>query len=308
MEKKTLLITGASGFIGRNLNEFFHHRKFEIFSPTHKELDLLSQRSVDTFFNENAVDYVIHCANVGGNRKFSGIGIVEKNVRMFCNLTKNSEKFGTMVHLGSGAEYDKSQNLVKVEETDFGKSIPKDEYGFSKYLMSTISDTYENVVCLRLFGVFGKYEDYEYKFISNAIVKNLYGLPITIRQNVYFDWLYIDDLMNVIYYFVKNTSRFGAYNVTPVESQDLVTIAKIINLYSESPSKIVIETPGLNLSYTGRNERLQNEVKNVFTPPSVAIKRLFEYYKSILPSIDRNVIEKDVYSKFCNVITETGGN
>ena len=72
------------------------------------------------------------------------------------------------------------------------------DYGFSKYLISQYIEKSDNCVCLRLFGVFGKYEDYEYKFISNAIVKNLLQMPIRIRQNVYFDWLYINDLMKIV--------------------------------------------------------------------------------------------------------------
>jgi len=31
----------------------------------------------------------------------------------------------------------------------------------------------ENMYCLRLFGIFGKYEDYKFKFILNTIVINL---------------------------------------------------------------------------------------------------------------------------------------
>ena len=224
MPKKTIFVTGASGFIGRNITEFFRDTA-TIIAPSHAQLDLLSQDAVNKFFKEREIDYVIHCANIGGNRKCRDtIDIVEKNVRIFFNLVENSRYFDKFIHFGSGAEYDKSRPLTQITETSFGERIPIDSYGFSKFSISKFIENSENIVCLRLFGVFGKYEDFEYKFISNAILKNLLQLPIRIRQNVFFDWLYIDDLMRIIPYFFDNEPRYKIYNITPGKPIDLVTI------------------------------------------------------------------------------------
>ena len=51
---------------------------------------------------------------------------------------------------------------------------------------------------LRLFGVFGRHEDYAIRFISNAICKTLFDLPITLRQNRTFSYLYVDDLGPIV--------------------------------------------------------------------------------------------------------------
>lgn len=49
---KKILLTGGSGFIGRNLRESFLASKYDITAPTHSELDLLDTRSTDEFFKK----------------------------------------------------------------------------------------------------------------------------------------------------------------------------------------------------------------------------------------------------------------
>ena len=194
---KNLFVTGSKGFVGRNTVEFFKGN-YNILAPDHKELNLLCQEDVNNFFEDNEIDYVIHCASVGGNRKYDDSPeVVEKNVRMFFNIAENRKHFKKMIHLGSGAEYSKGSMPSNVKENYFGKFIPEDYYGFSKYVISKYIENLDNnkkmgnIYCLRLFGVFGPFEDYTYKFISNSILKNFLQLPITIMQNVYFDWIYI---------------------------------------------------------------------------------------------------------------------
>jgi len=301
-EKAKILITGSTGFIGKNIVHYLKDR-YTLITPSHKDLDLLSQVDVETFFLNNEIDCVIHCANFGGTRKSSRGGeTIEKNLRMFFNLVENQDHYNKLIHLGSGAEYNKNNYLRQVSENEIGKSIPIDEYGFSKYLISKYIEKSEKACCLRLFGIFGKYEDYEYKFISNAVVKNLFHLPITIKQNVNFSWLYIDDFLNVLDYFLIQNPTFSSYNVIPYETMDLVSIAEMINSLSGYEFDIVVENEGFNLEYSGSNNRLANEMKNLnFTSMESALKDLIKYYKSILSTINLDTIVRDDYASFCKI-------
>lgn len=300
--KETLFITGGSGFIGKNIAQFFNE-KYEILAPSHRELDLLSQDEVDRYFEMNKIDYVIHCANSGGSRKATNVSnVLENNLRMFHILSNHHDHYKKMISFGSGAEYAKDRMKPMVKEDDFGKYIPADDYGFSKYIISKYIENSENIYCLRLFGVFGPYEDYEFRFISNAIVKNLFNLPINIVQNVYFDWLYIEDLMKILGYFLTNEMNEKVYNVTTGKTYDLVTIANIINSCSPCKSEIIIQNGGLNKEYSGDNSRMINEIGSFeFTSMSDAIKSLFDYYRSIRPSINCEVIKKDPFASMCKV-------
>lgn len=297
-----ILLLGSSGFIGRNILELLHI-KYCILNPTHKDLDLLSLPDVTNYLSNHEVDTVIHCANVGGTRKCLNSGdTLEKNVRLFFNLFENRDKYDTLITLGSGAEYDKAYEISKISESEFGKKIPKDEYGFSKYIISRIVESSEKMYCLRLFGIFGKYEDYEFKFISNAILKNLLHLPISIRQNVNFSWLYINDFIEILEYFIKKNPKYSSYNITPPIAIDLVTIANLINEVSDFKSEIVIENNGLNLEYSGSNSLLVGENQNItFTPMKTAILELMEYYRLIIDTIDPEVIKQDKYAAYCKI-------
>lgn len=301
--KENLFVTGARGFVGKNIIKFFKN-EYNILAPTHKELELESQTQVNTFFKENDVKYVIHCANVGGSRKSDHISnVVEKNLRMFFNLSENSDHFDKMIHLGSGAEYDKKNMNPSIKENEIGFNIPQDDYGFSKYVISEyIENSPENIYCLKLFGIFGPYEDYEFKFISNSIVKNLLHFPITIMQNVYFDWLYIEDFLHIMDYFLKNIPSYKNYNACSGSTVDLITIATIINEISDFKSDIIIQNKGLNHEYSGDNNRLVNELgKYSFLDMKTAIGRLYNYYKLNLDNINPENIKKDLYISKCKI-------
>ena len=299
---RTIFVTGSRGFIGRNVVEFFKN-SYNILAPSHDELNLLSQENVDKFFRENKIDYVIHCANIGGNRKAEdGPEVVERNLRMFFNLSKNKKHFKKMIHFGSGAEYSKDVMPPMVKESDFDKAIPQDYYGFSKYIISKYIENTDNIYCLRLFGVFGPYEDYAYKFISNSILKNILQMPIKIMQNVYFDWLYVEDLMNLISHFLINNPCNHVYNVTTGKTTDLISIAKIINNLSDFKSEIIIVNEGLNKEYSGNNQLLMDELKNYeFMDMEKSIKKLFKYYTSNLDNLNLEIVRKDPYTARCKI-------
>lgn len=305
--KLNVLITGARGFIGKNLVEYLgkaHPNRYYLFYPSHSELDLLDTEKIHEFISLNEIDVIIHCASIGGTRKtgydIERTDIVSINLKMFFNLVQCLGIVKKIIHLGSGAEYDLRYYKPHMNENYFDTHIPADDYGFSKYVCSKYIENSEKSVNLRLFGVFGKYEDYQYKFISNAIVKNLLGLPIIINQNVYFDYLYVNDLVKFITYFIEYKNKYKFYNAVSGGTIDLVTIANKINQISENPSEIIIKNAGLNTEYSGDNKRLLEEMPAfLYTPFDDALNELFSWYKDNLDKIDRNTIEKDESLRYC---------
>lgn len=279
--KKTIFITGAGGFVGKNLTEQFC-KKYNLLTPNHKELDLLDEKAIDDFFKKNKIDVVINCAVIGGSRKEEHVDLsLPNNLRIFFNLLKNKDKFKKMINLGSGAEYDKSKPIIEVKETDFGKVIPKDEYGFFKYICSKYIEKEENIISLRIFGLFGKYEDFRYRFISNTIVNNLKGLPITMNQNVFFDYTYINDFAKIVDYFINHKAKHKFYNIGTGKKIDILTISKKINKISDKKSQIEVRNTGLNNEYTCDNSRLTDELKKFsFTDFDKSLKELYHWYKN----------------------------
>ncbi len=284
--KKTIFVTGANGFIGKNFIEFIGKvAKYTLLYPSHKELDLLSGKQVDNFFSKNKVDIVIHCANRGGVRTDkSEDRVVSENLRIFFNIMKNKKKFGRMIYFGSGAEYDKLQDIKKVKEEDFGRSIPSDAYGFYKYICSKYTENAKDIVCLRLFGVFGKYENSSVRFISNMIVRYIKKKSLKMIQNARFDYIDVIDLCRIVEYFISHKPKRKFYNVGSGTGRELLTIAKNINLLDSYSQEITIQKKGLNKEYTCNNRRLMSEIKGFkFTSFTKSLKSLYEYYKTEFP-------------------------
>lgn len=283
---KNILITGSGGFIGKNLKEFLQD-KYNLFTPRSFEINLLDEAVVKEYLLKNKIDIVIHCAAYGAriSADVAMETVGQQNILMFQNIAKNLPAEAFMINLGSGAEYDKSKPLNKIKEEEFGNSIPKDPYGYSKYMISKEIEKYPNIVNLRLFGVYGKYED-ESRFITYAINQNLAQKPIEINQNVIFDYLYIDDLCQIIKHFIKNKPSKKFFNVTPSQSISILEIANIINQISDFKSGIIVKNEGLNNEYSGYNAKFLKEMVGFdFTPYEEGIKSLFEFLKLNLQTL-----------------------
>lgn len=289
MTHMDILVTGGSGFIGRNIIEHFSN-KYSICAPSHAELEFLDEDAVRSYFKQHKFYAVIHCAVRPGHRNAKDpSNQLYNNLRMFFNLVRNADRFKKMIFLSSGLVYDMRYYLPKMKEEYFGSHIPVDEGGFSKYIAAKYIEKSENILELRLFGVFGKYEDYAIRFISNAICKTLFALPITIKQNRRFDYLYIEDLMPIIDYFIKKEPRHKAYNVTPDNSVELLTLAEKVRAISNKDMPIQIMQEGMGVEYSGDNYRLKNEMGHLeLTPIETAIEKLYQWYDK-----NRDMINKE---------------
>lgn len=294
-----ILVTGGSGFIGRNLREHLA-KAHEVLAPTHVELDLTDDRAVDAWFSDHRVDAVVHGAVRPGHR-----GVTDPsrqlwtNLRMFFNLERNRAHFSRMIFLSSGAAYDARRSHVRVPESSLGGSIPEDEHGLSKFVIARFLDssalsTDSRVVELRLFGVFGRYEDYGVRFISNAICRALWNMPITLRQDRVFSYLYIDDLMPVVDWALGAQPKHVAYNVAPGWTDSLKDLGALVAARAGASVPVVVATDGVGNEYTADTSRLRSELPDLtFTPSSEAVDRLFAWYSEHRADIDPARLELD---------------
>ena len=291
-----ILLTGANGFIGRNILEQLSSRH-DITAPSHKDVDLQSLEAVKELIQANNFDAVIHTAAKPTHRAAKDTkNAVMTNLQMFTALSKAAAFCGVkkFITYGSGSEYDKNRNLIDVAENQIGEVIPKDITGYPKYLMNYVTEAGLKIYNLRCFGVFGKYEDYTIRFISNAICRALCDYSITLKQDRIFSYLYIDDLVEITDYFLKGDFIYGDYNITPNEKWNLLDIARVVRRISCKDVPINVALNGLGYEYTGSNNRLNNELIYTYTPMVDAIEMLFNWYVLNFDKINK---EELLYSK-----------
>jgi GDP-L-fucose synthase len=119
-------------------------------------------------------------------------------------------------------------------------------------------------------------------------------LPLTIKQNRRFDYLFVEDLMPVLDYFITTTGRHQAYNVTPDESVELLEIARRVCLISGKKLPVVFAQEGMGTEYSGDNSRLRKEMPGLnFTGINCAIEKLYANYLDNKEWVNREVLLSD---------------
>ncbi|HMK91745.1 MAG TPA: NAD(P)-dependent oxidoreductase [Thermoleophilia bacterium] len=289
-----VLVTGGSGFIGRNLVARLGDRH-ELLAPTHAELDLLDTGAVARYLTRRHVDVVVHCAVRPGHRNASDPSEqLARNLRMFTNLVRCQGRFRRLVFVSSGAVYDQGRSLLRVPETTFGERVPSDEHGFSKFLCAAYAATRPDVVELRPFGVFGPHEDYAIRFISNAICKALSGLPVTLRQDRLFDFVWVHDLVDVVEAFFTLEARHEAYNVSARRPHSLLDLARLVVQIDGKDVPIQVANDGMGLAYSGDGARLRTALPGAAeTPIEQAVRELYAWYAERRDTIDRELLLVD---------------
>ena len=287
LSKKILLTgTGPRGFVGRNLAEALDD-KYDLYTPTSKELDLRDYDATGFYIDKAKIEAIIHASSSAENT-------LDSDLRMYFNLEKLSRDLDKVICFGSGAEYDKRYDIAMVSEEDIGKRIPVDGYGFAKYIITTHARLASNIYVIRLFGIFGKYEDWTYKFISNICCKAVYNLPLTIRRECKFDYIYIDDLPQVIEWVLEGKPMYKDYNFVHGVPVKLTELAEMVLCAAGKKLDVIMINPnGCNHEYTASNKRLIQEMPSFSPVPlSSAIQKLYRYYYDCKDNISYDILKE----------------
>ena len=276
-----ILITGGNGFIARNLFEQLSP-EYTVLSCNSTELNLLDSSKVFNLIKSNQFDIVIHTATYDAAPEHSTkdpAKVLENNLKMFFHLARCEDFFGKMIYFGSGAEFSREHWIPKMKEDYFNQHVPNDQYGLSKYIMTKQAQSSRNIYNLRLFGVFGKYDDWRTRFIPNACCHAALDLPICINQNVCFDHVYIDDLVKIVKWFIHNQPRKHVYNICSGSVYDFKTLAEMIIRISGKNVDIEIKKDGLGREYSGDNSLLLDELYEFeFSSMDLSIKSLYHWH------------------------------
>lgn len=109
---KKILITGASGFLGSRIVEYYKN-KYEIIAPRHGEMDITNEESVMQVFKEHKPDIVIHCAAI------SDVGRCEKEPEFSWKINVD----GSVNMAKAAAKLNAKCILCSSDQVYFGSSV-----------------------------------------------------------------------------------------------------------------------------------------------------------------------------------------
>ena len=250
MGEMRIFITGANGFVGKNLlNKLVNLNNFEIHTLTRKPFKLKNETNhnfditdkviLETTFKDIKPDVVIHLAAAGVKygegsldsifkvNSFSGINMLEISKKL--NL---SPKF---IIAGSGFEYKPKSTPSK--ETDCLN--PLSVYGISKATQSLLLKRYDknfNIFLLRFFSLYGVGES-KHRFFPYIISESIKGNEINLTgcEQVR-DYLYIDDAVDVIIKLINKKEEKGFFDFNVASGKE-ITLKEIVEVIQRNLKK-----------------------------------------------------------------------
>jgi UDP-2-acetamido-2,6-beta-L-arabino-hexul-4-ose reductase len=229
-----ILITGAEGFIGQNLDIVL--RRIGEFQLVH------SLRSDSTEQLRNKVrdaNVILHLAGV--NRPKDSSEFISGNVELTAAICDTLERRGSPVPIAI------SSSIQAESDNDYGRSKKAAEDHVLKYAERTKSP----VAIFRLPNVFGKWGRPNY---NSAVITFCYniarGLPITINdRSAPLKLVYIDDVVDSFVDFVMDPNKYHGFANVPTEYTTTVgEVADLIQSFADSREALLTERVGTGLT------------------------------------------------------------
>jgi GDP-L-fucose synthase len=199
VKKPTLLLTGGSGMVGRNILEHPSADNWHIISPSSHDLDLTNSEMVKTFIKKNPPDIIVHAAGqVGGIQANidEPVNFLERNLAIGRNIIMESHKAGVrkFLNLASTCMYPRAaQNPLSEKMILTGELEPTNEgYALAKIVATRLcqyirlenpSALYKTLIPCNLFG---RYDTFDPKssHLLPAIIYKIHEAKVTGKNSV----------------------------------------------------------------------------------------------------------------------------
>jgi len=256
---KRVLVTGASGFVGRNLVPLVERTGCEVIAPTRQECNLLEQDQVRRLLADARPHLVFHLAGlIGGilaNKRFPG-DYCYQNLLMGTLMLHEAWRAGVekYITLIGGCSYPATAPSP-IPETELWNGYPQPEsapYSLAKKMSVVQAQAYRqqygfNAVVLAPGNLYGPYDnfDLENSHVIPALIRKLSEARINAQDEVVVwgsgkpirDFIYVEDACQAIILAAE------AYN-----SSEIVNISSGVQTTIKELAEIIAELTG----YRGR--------------------------------------------------------
>ena len=295
MNYKKVLVTGGTGFLGKNLQIY---KPEWIYAGT-KTLDLLDYKNTENYLKYHKPDAIVHlAARVGGIKENSEnqADFFYKNVAINTNLleaAKNCKIKRVLSSLSTCAFPDKLQKYPFSEEDLYlgPPAITNFSYGYTKRMLQVSSIAYRKQYNLNystfaptnIFGPHDHFGKQSSHFVAAILYKakrakpnaqiELWGTGKPLRQQ-----LFVKDLCSIIPELLEIHDTQTPVIVAPNENTSILSISKMVNQISGKNLKFYFNGK-LDGQYRkdGRNTRFKNLMPEFkFTPLQKALKLTYD--------------------------------
>lgn len=222
-----ILLTGASGMVGRNILEHPNAKLFQWLTPTHKMLDLRDKEKVQEYVNTHKPDFVIHAAGVVGGIQANmrePVKFFIDNLDMGRNVIMASRQSGIkkLLNLSCSCMYPRATSLPMKESSILtGELEPTNEgYALARIAAERLCEyvskedkqfQYKTLVSCNLYGRHDKFDPKHAHMIPAVLVKiheaklrgahevDIWGDGTATRE-----FMYAGDLANCIFRAIEH--------------------------------------------------------------------------------------------------------
>jgi len=281
-------VTGAAGFIGRNLIERLEEETEESIIA----VDLLNPFMDPFEFLEFIVSHGDEISIIFHNGACSDTTVTDPNYVMKYNAEYSIVLLRLCIQHNIRLIYASSASVYGdgpfTEET---LHKPKNLYALSKSIFDSYSSAFvpqsSQIVGLRYFNVFGKYEENKgemasvvYKFfnqIKNGTIKLFENSSDYLR-----DFIHVDDVIEVNLFFYHNPIYQGIYNVGTSEERSFEDIANIFKINYGTDIEYVKMPPKLVGKYQAYTKSDNTKIRTIFPHTYKTLEQGVEKYLSYL--------------------------
>jgi GDP-L-fucose synthase len=261
MKDAKIFVAGHRGMVGSSVFEGLKKKGYiNLITKTRQELDLLNQKAVSTFFENEKIDYVILCAaKVGGilaNNTYRADFIYE-NLQIASNIIKASHDtcVDKLINLGSSCIYPRDSKIPIKEEYLLTGELERtnEPYAIAKIAALKMCESFyeqygSNFYSLMPCNLYGPRDNFDPQtsHVLPALINKIYSARENNSNTIEVwgsgkplrEFLYVDDLANAAIYCLENVSAQDIYsnNISHLNcgSDDEVSILELTNLIQQA--------------------------------------------------------------------------